>query len=60
VQRYYWTEDGVNTKLKDKMLESFEDCLEYMEKYKVNMRKAAYILAIERVADAVKVRGIFP
>jgi len=60
MQRYYWTEDEVNAKLRDKMLESFEDCLEYMEKYKVDMRKAAYILAIERVADAVKVRGIFP
>ena len=57
---YYWKGDEVNKKLRANMLESFNDCLNYSEKHKIDMRKAAYVLAIERIADATNMRGIFP
>ncbi|MDY6985472.1 MAG: Glu/Leu/Phe/Val dehydrogenase [Candidatus Thermoplasmatota archaeon] len=56
----YWKEVEVNERLEAIMLESFYDCLHYSEGHKVGMRDAAYILAIERIADAIKVRGVFP
>lgn len=56
----YWKEDEVNERLRAIMLESFNDCLRYSEERRVGVRDAAYILAIERIADAIKVRGVFP
>jgi glutamate dehydrogenase (NAD(P)+) len=56
----YWKEAEVNERLEAIMLESFYDCLHYSEEHKVGMRDAAYILAIDRITDAIKVRGVFP
>ena len=59
-ESFYWKEEEVNERLKAIMLESFGDCMHYADMHKVGMREAAYILAIERIADAIKVRGVFP
>ncbi|MGE5593866.1 MAG: Glu/Leu/Phe/Val family dehydrogenase [Betaproteobacteria bacterium] len=57
---YYWTEDEVNKKLEEIMNRSFHAVLDMAQKKKVHMRSAAYMLAVSRVAEAVKMRGICP
>jgi glutamate dehydrogenase (NAD(P)+) len=56
---YFWAEDEVNKRLEDKMCEAFDDVLEQAKKYKVDMRTAAYIVAISRVATVTKMRGMY-
>jgi glutamate dehydrogenase (NAD(P)+) len=60
IEGYYWAEDDVNEKLERVMKRSFKDVYESAEKNKVNMRIGAYMLAIGRVADVTRLRGIFP
>jgi len=55
---YYWDEAEVNEKLKKQMVKSFNDVWERKEKYKVDTRIAANILALERVVKAMKLRGV--
>lgn len=55
---YYWDEAEVNAKLKKQMVKSFNDVWERKEKYKVDTRVAANILALERVVKAMKLRGV--
>ncbi|MEW6126027.1 MAG: Glu/Leu/Phe/Val dehydrogenase [Acidobacteriota bacterium] len=56
---YFWNEDTVNERLKEIMVNSFHDVVRVAEKYKVNTRLAAYMLAIDRVAYDTKIRGIY-
>jgi len=56
---YFWPEQEVNAKLEAKMVEAFDDVLETSKKYKVDMRTAAYIVAISRVATVTKMRGMY-
>jgi glutamate dehydrogenase (NAD(P)+) len=56
---YYWTEEEVNRQLEAKMVESFEAVLRTSVKYKVDMRIAAYIVAIDRVATVTRMRGMY-
>ncbi|MBK7878185.1 MAG: Glu/Leu/Phe/Val dehydrogenase [Planctomycetes bacterium] len=56
---YFWTEERVNTSLEQIMVKSFQDVDAVMQKYKVSMRIAAYILSIDRVASVYKLRGVF-
>jgi len=54
---YYWTADEVYEKLDKIMTRAFHEVLDMSLKQKVNMRVAAYLVAVKRVADAVKLRG---
>jgi glutamate dehydrogenase (NAD(P)+) len=56
---YFWTEAEVNQRLEAKMVEAFEDVLETSLKYKTDLRTAAYIVAINRVATVTKMRGMY-
>ena len=56
---YYWTEQEVNRQLEEKMVESFSAVLRTSLKYKVDMRTAAYIVAIDRVATVTRLRGMY-
>ena len=56
---YFWTEKEVNERLEAKMVEAFDVVLETAQKYNVDMRTAAYIVAIERVATVTKMRGMY-
>ncbi|MBK9708518.1 MAG: Glu/Leu/Phe/Val dehydrogenase [Acidobacteria bacterium] len=56
---YFWKEDVVNERLKDIMVESFNDVVKYAETHGVNNRIAAYMLAIDRVAYVTRLRGIY-
>jgi glutamate dehydrogenase (NAD(P)+) len=58
-QGFFWTEDLVNTSLEDIMVRSFGDVIAYAAKHKVDNRTAAYMLALDRVAIAMKLRGIY-
>ncbi len=58
-QGYFWTEAMVNERLKDIMVSAFDSVVAYGEKHNVNNRIAAYMLAIDRVATCIKVRGIY-
>ena len=56
---YFWTEDVVNQRLTEIMCRSFADVLDLSRRHKVNMRTAAYMLAISRVATVHRLRGIY-
>jgi glutamate dehydrogenase (NAD(P)+) len=58
-QGYFWTEAMVNDRLKHIMVSAFDGVVAYGEKHNVNNRIAAYMLAIDRVASCLKVRGIY-
>ena len=56
-QNYYWSKDEVLGKLDNKMTDAFHKVWELSKRKKVNIRDAAYMIAISRVADACKLRG---
>jgi len=58
-QGFFWRESEVNERLQDVMEHSFDEVVRYAETHGVNNRIAAYMLAIDRVAFALKLRGIY-
>ena len=58
-QGFFWRENIVNELLKDVMEHSFDEVVRYSETHGVNDRIAAYMLAIDRVAFVLKLRGIY-
>src|SRR5579863_1500984 len=58
-QGYFWSESDVNEKLKRIQVSAFDGVLQYAQKHKVNHRVAAYMLAIDRVAFSLKLRGFY-
>jgi len=58
-QGYFWREREVNERLKDVLEHSFDEVVRYAEVHGVSNRIAAYILAIDRVASVLKLRGIY-
>ena len=60
LRREYWTEDEVNQKLDKNITKAFLDIYHTHEEYGVNMRKASMVLAVNRVVEATKTRGLWP
>jgi glutamate dehydrogenase (NAD(P)+) len=58
-QGFFWNEQLVNERLQEIMDNSFDAVVEYAEKHGVNNRIAAYMLALDRVMYAIKLRGIY-
>ena len=58
-QGYFWKESVVNEQLEHIMRTAFEDVVRYAETHGVNNRIAAYMLAIDRVAYTIRLRGIY-
>jgi len=56
----HWTEDVVNEKLRIIMTRAFGEVLAIAEREECDMRTAAYLLAVQRVADATAMRGLYP
>jgi glutamate dehydrogenase len=54
---YYWSKEEVLQRLDEKMTVAFNDVLQMAEKEKVYMRDAAYMVAIQRVVNAMQMRG---
>ncbi len=60
IQSYFWTEQEVNERLERVMVKSFNDVYKIAQDKNLDMRTAAYVLAVGRVAEATKLRGIYP
>jgi glutamate dehydrogenase/leucine dehydrogenase len=60
LRREYWTEDQVNDMLDRNITKSFKDVYDTHEKYQVNMRIASIALAVNRVVEAINLRGLWP
>ncbi len=58
-QGYFWNEKMVNERLEEIMVRSFADVTGYAGKHGVNNRTAAYMLALDRVAVAIRKRGLY-
>jgi glutamate dehydrogenase (NAD(P)+) len=56
---YFWSEKEVNERLESKMCEAFHAVLQTSLRYAVDMRTAAYIVAISRVATVTRMRGMY-
>ncbi|KAA1042564.1 Glu/Leu/Phe/Val family dehydrogenase [Macrococcus equipercicus] len=56
-QGYYWTEEEVNEKLREKLVKAFDTIYSLSENRKIDMRLAAYIVGIKRTAEAARYRG---
>jgi glutamate dehydrogenase (NAD(P)+) len=60
LNRDHWSEDTVNSKLHEIMTRAFGETVEIAEREQVHMRMAAYLLAVDRVAAATAMRGLYP
>jgi glutamate dehydrogenase (NAD(P)+) len=60
LNRDHWTEADVNAKLKVIMVKAFAEVLAQAQLHDVNMRTGAYLNAVQRVADATAMRGLYP
>ncbi len=60
LNRDHWSEEAVNSKLKEIMVRAFAETLALSEAQSVNMRTGAYLLAVDRVASATSLRGLYP
>jgi len=60
LNRDHWTEVEVNAKLKVIMVQAFNEVLASSQKHNVHMRTGAYLNAVQRVADATALRGLYP
>ncbi len=60
LQNYFWTENEIVSRLREIMIRAFEEVLAVSIRDKVDMRTAALILGIDRVARAKLVRGVYP
>jgi glutamate dehydrogenase (NAD(P)+) len=54
---YYWNLDLVHSRLDEKMTKAFHDVEGVQQRHAINMREAAYLVAVSRVAEACKLRG---
>jgi len=57
---YYWTFNEVAKKMEEHITRGFKDTLARSKKYKIDMRRAAMVLAVERVVEAFNHRGLWP
>src|SRR5262249_25039430 len=60
LQFFFWHEDEVNAKMEKILVRAYRDVREMTEREKVDMRLAAYLIGVRRVADATLTRGIYP
>lgn len=54
---YYWDEKDIYERLDKKMTVAYHSVVETSKKYNINMRQAAYVVAVNRVVEAIKLRG---
>jgi glutamate dehydrogenase/leucine dehydrogenase len=57
---FFWSEEEINSRLEQVMVRSFRGVKKMSEDYQVDMRTAANMVAIKKVADATRIRGIYP
>lgn len=60
LQQFFWSETEVNEKLAQVMAKAFHKTAETSDRYKCGMKTAALITAVERLSQAMLLRGLFP
>jgi glutamate dehydrogenase (NAD(P)+) len=60
IQSFFWEESEVNTKLSRIMKHAYHSVADMMDRHKVDMRAAALMIGVQRVAEATLIRGIYP
>ncbi len=60
LQSFFWGEDEVNKRMEQMLLRAYNDVVDVAHNEKVNLRTAAYVIGVKRVADATTIRGIYP
>jgi glutamate dehydrogenase (NAD(P)+) len=60
MQSFFWTEQRINESLKEIMDRAFASVREMSDRHEVDMRTAAYMVAVARVAEATTLRGLYP
>ncbi len=60
LQNFFWGLDEINKKLHDILIQSFKTCVDTADEFKVDMKKAAFIAALNRLDHAMRLRGLFP
>ena len=57
---YYWSFDEVAKKMEGNITRGFRDSLALSKKHKIDMRRAAMVLAVSRVVEAFNLKGLWP
>jgi glutamate dehydrogenase/leucine dehydrogenase len=60
LQNFFWEESEVNARLNAIMVNSFSEVWDYSEAQQVPLRLGALMLAVRKVAESVKLRGVWP
>jgi len=60
MQSFFWTEARINESLHEIMDRAFESVHDMSHRHSVDMRTAAYMVAVARVAEATTLRGLYP
>jgi glutamate dehydrogenase (NAD(P)+) len=60
LQSFFWREDEVNARMEQMLLRAYNDVVDVAHRDKLDMRTAAYVIGVKRVADATTIRGIYP
>jgi len=60
LQVFFWSEEEVHRRLKKAMVDSFQRVVAESDRLGVDLRRAAYAIAVSNVAEAVRLRGIYP
>jgi len=60
LQSYFWEETEVNQRLQRIMTNAFAQVAAVAEQRGLRLREAAYVVALQRVVDAMRLRGIYP
>ncbi len=60
IQAYFWNEDDVNRRLQEIITKAFHEIYETSQREKVDLRMAAFMVGLNRLAKTVKLRGTFP
>ncbi|MPZ48501.1 MAG: glutamate dehydrogenase [Dehalococcoidia bacterium] len=60
LQSFFWAEDEVNQRLQRILVSAFNEVASVAEERKLRLREAAYVVALQRVVEAIRLRGIFP
>ncbi|MBI4376680.1 MAG: Glu/Leu/Phe/Val dehydrogenase [Elusimicrobia bacterium] len=60
IQAYFWSEKDINARLQDIIVRAFREVYEVAQRERVDMRLAAFMVGLNRLAKAVRIRGTFP
>lgn len=60
LQSFFWNEDEVNKRMEAMLLRAYRDVTDVAAREKIDLRTAAYVIGVKRVADATTIRGIYP